>query len=196
MLVVLHGLGDRPENFIRIFESLAGPVRIVAVEALAPWGNGFTWFPSMLTQKQTTQSVNLDFQEAGQKLALTLRYLTQEYPTAPAPVVTGFSQGGAMCFLMATHFPESISAAFPLSGFLPPDWVPTKSSGNAPTLIAFHGVDDTRVSFEKANTVVQQLSSLGYSATMRSYPGVGHSISKAEKRDWLNLLQQALQKKP
>lgn len=193
MVVVLHGLGDRPESFINLFSSLRGPARVVAIRGLAPWGKGYTWFPTMLTKGETPETINSDFKEAGQKLSRTITFLTKKYPTPNAPIVTGYSQGGAMSFIMATQFPEEISVALPVSGFLREEWIPAKAPANAPPIITFHGTVDQKVSFEKTNAAMNHLSKIGYSVQMRPHPGGHHALAPKERVDWLNELQRAIE---
>src|SRR4051794_17893288 len=45
MLVLLHGLGDRPEHFLPVFESLPVKARLIAPRAPDPAGDGGSWYP-------------------------------------------------------------------------------------------------------------------------------------------------------
>ncbi len=195
MVIALHGLGDHPDSFLNLFNSLHGPARIIAVQGIAPWGKGFTWFPTMLTKEGTPENIHLDFENAGKELAITLKHLMKKFPSPILPIVTGYSQGGAMSFLMASQYPETISLALPISGFLPEDWVPKTKPKKSPPIIAFHGTIDQRVSFEKTKVLISQLSEVGFSAKLRAYQGVHHTISPKERLDWLRELQKAIQRK-
>jgi hypothetical protein len=45
MIVAVHGLGDRPEDFATLFDALPFAARVVALRGVTPYGDGFTWFP-------------------------------------------------------------------------------------------------------------------------------------------------------
>src|SRR4051794_4871298 len=44
MIVALHGLGDRPENFVAIFGEFRTRARVVAPHSHDAYGDGFAWF--------------------------------------------------------------------------------------------------------------------------------------------------------
>jgi phospholipase/carboxylesterase len=187
LVVVIHGMGGRPESILRRTELAALPVRarVVAPYGLTPLGNGegFSWFP----ERSDDASFAEDTRRAADRLDAMIAELCRLRPTAGKPIVTGFSQGGILSFTLAVLHPESLRAAFPVAGLLArPLWPTSWPAGrDQPRIHAFHGTDDRRVPFSEARAVVARLVEVGLSAELTEYPGERHTLSSAERRDLL-----------
>jgi predicted esterase len=72
--------------------------------------------------------------------------------------------------------PGAVSAALPLSGWLPPLLWPSARSAGGPPILAFHGTDDDMVPLERARAGANRLMDLGYDVKLREFVGVGHAI--------------------
>jgi phospholipase/carboxylesterase len=177
----IHGRGDRPEMFARLFASeFPVPARLVFPRGLSPEGRGFSWFQiadaGSIAGRETAEGVR----DAGERIAVLIARLAQEHSAAAKPVVFGYSQGGMLSFYLASHHPDLIAAAVPLSGFLPQSLL-QETPAPAPTY-AFHGVSDELIPVEAARATVRAFTERGGTATLVEYPHVGHQITVAVMR--------------
>lgn len=181
LLIVIHGLGDRPHRdwlyAIDIDPKLKA--RMILPQAPTPHGQGYAWFPYR-SQDHNDEALASGISEAAARLSSMIDALKAQRPTRGRAVVTGFSQGGMLSFALALSQPQKILFALPISGQLPPPlWPSTRPKrGSVPRMIALHGTADTVVSFESDEKVVQHLRGLGYPLELVRYEGVGHVISE------------------
>ncbi len=194
LVIALHGLGDRPENFATWLRELPVPARVYALRAPTPWGPGFTWFPVTSRPGGTVDPAKIGpgVDEARSRLLADLDRLVARRPTHGWPVLTGFSQGGMLSFAMAARSPERFAGVFPISGVLPESIEPLAPPAGAPRLVAFHGDDDPRVPVSLARTSIERFTAHGWKASLRSYPGVSHAIGTDERRALLEAIGGAL----
>ncbi|AKT43617.1 phospholipase [Chondromyces crocatus] len=191
MLVAIHGRGDRPETFAGALAGFDRPARVIVPRGLSPLGDGFSWFAlqSGLATDETAQGIL----EAADALASTLRHLETTRPTVGKPVVTGFSQGGALSFALALRHPDLVAAAFPIGGWVPPAILAASADAKGvPPIVALHGEDDARVPIGPTREAVAALAARGIKVELKGYPGVGHSISQEMRQDVFELLRKAL----
>jgi phospholipase/carboxylesterase len=100
-------------------------------------------------------------------------------PTQGKPIVVGFSQGGILSFGLAVRHPKYFSAAFPISGWLPPSLLPKQLDENItyPFIHALHGSEDVIVPTMKDRDSILSLRRLGIFAEFTEVPGVGHTVT-------------------
>lgn len=172
VVVAMHGLGDRPERFGQVFESLSTPARILLPAAPHPYSSGYSWFTA---DRSDEEAFAADLAAQADAIAETL---------VGRPVVTGFSQGGMLAFAIAVRHPDRVAAAYPLGGALPVSMIPDRAPlGGSPTIVALHGEADRRVDYAATAEAVQALAAVGFDATLRSYPDVEHTISDQMRAD-------------
>jgi phospholipase/carboxylesterase len=109
-------------------------------------------------------------------------------------VLTGFSQGGILTFAVATSRPELVSSALPLAGMLPQRLWPRAPPAGTQTvpLRALHGERDDLLPAAATEALVAHLRELGFDASLRTYPGVGHFVTAPMLRDYHALLREAV----
>lgn len=111
-------------------------------------------------------------------------------------ILAGFSQGAAMALHVGLRHPDRIAGILMMSGYLltgenhpcPPKTV------DFPMGI-FHGSLDPVVPQTAAEQAVEALQEHGYAPTLKTYPGLEHSVSDDELRDvfaWLTRVDSAL----
>lgn len=187
LVIAIHGLGDRPESFARLFRDLPVKARVIVPRAPIPWGAGGSWF-----EPADTPKARRDLDDAARRLSALAATLPKEKPTVGRPIVTGFSQGGILSFLLAVREPEVFSAAFPVGGRLPKDLVPVGPAPKGGVVIrAFHGAADRRIPVGPTRDLVALLKERGWDATIQTYEGVGHQISAALRKDLYAAIEQA-----
>jgi len=179
MLVAIHGLGSHPRHFLRAFQGLREPVRLILPQGPTPHRNGFSWFPLA----RADAGADLGPMEAGirasaARIARLLATLVPARPTVGKPIVTGFSQGGMLSFALALHHPEVVGLAIPVAGFLPPGLLPgTRPAGaRIPPIVALHGQADRRIKIDWVRAGVADLARAGIPVTLYEYPRVGHQL--------------------
>jgi phospholipase/carboxylesterase len=195
MIVALHGLGDRPENFARNFDDFRARARLIVPRGLDPYHDGFSWFP-ISPPRIDLDRVASGTERASRRLASSIASLARQKPTAGRPIVTGVSQGGMLSFALAVLHPEVQGEAYPVAGLLAPlhwpsSWAPGKF---APKLRSFHGEVDPLVPLAVDRQSVDRLASLGIDATLRTYPGVDHTVTAEMWRDLLKALEEAVKR--
>jgi phospholipase/carboxylesterase len=188
--LAVHGLGDRPEAFSRLFQDFPVAAHVYVLRAPRPYHNGFDWFGVQVSgpPDALAQAVR----HAADGVAAIAVVLARDPRNAGLPVVTGFSQGGYVSFAMAALHPELIRAALPVAGSLPRPLWPTRASDNLPPIIAFHGVADPVVALAPTRELCDALRGQRFNATLTEYPDVGHQIAPAIFRDWQDALSAQL----
>lgn len=197
MLVAIHGLGDRPENFKDIIADLPATARVIVPRGLDPTEEGFSWFP-LRARTQDVAGLSQGIAAAADRLAALISELQRSRPTVGLPVITGFSQGGMLSFELAVHHPELCSVAVPVGGWLPPPlWPGTlPQQRKLPKIIALHGEADPAVKFPPTLAAVEHLEKIGWPIALKRYPDVGHAIPPIVRRELFSQLQRALEVKP
>jgi phospholipase/carboxylesterase len=189
LLVVLHWSGSTPEEVAELADWPALPVRMLFPQGAHPRPTGWSWFPREYGEMDA-EAARAETFRAVDELAAWLDAARRELPTAGAPMVAGVSYGGDLAWLLAVHRPASVSSAFPVAARFLPEWLPGRRNfeGRGPWIVAFHGEDDATVPLAPTREGVARLRTLGYSAELRAYPGVGHDFAAAMRADLGRLL--------
>jgi phospholipase/carboxylesterase len=187
LLVVLHGLGDTPEDFVDLYAGLSTPARIIAARAPDPWSSGSSWFP--IDHKPDSARA---IEGRARDVRALIEHLSRARPTLGKAVVSGFSQGGVLSFALAAYHPEVLTGAVPVAGGLFPGLPPAKAAPKAFSLHAFHGRDDRRILLTDAERAMSALKSKGTRASLTDFPNVGHSIPPAMARQVLAAIDELL----
>lgn len=190
VVFALHGLGDRPEAFARLFVGLPVKARVIALRAIEPYSSGFSWFRFQgVSDDERAEGIR----EAARVVAKAMREVREKRPVVGKPIVTGFSQGGMLSFELGVNHPSEVGAAFPISGYLPPRLIPeSNTTPDRPRIEALHGEDDARLPIEPTRVEVERLQKLSVPVRLREYPGVGHSVSAEMRQDLFSLLSEAV----
>lgn len=179
-LVALHGLGDRPEAFCRLFTGLEARARVVCPAAFDPWGpSGRSWFALSDDEKVRAASIAA----AAARLAEWL----PRWRGAAAPVVTGFSQGGMLSLALAARHGHAVRAAVAVGGALPAPLWPESAAG-LPPVVVLHGAEDRRVPLAPTLALVEAWQARGGKADLEVFPGVGHHVPPELRARWLRAL--------
>lgn len=179
VVVALHGLGDNPASFRLLLEDLPARARVVIPRAPMPHGaDGFSWFDFRGAAGDETL-LSRGVADAAGRLAQLIASVATRRGGPARVVVTGFSQGGMLSFTLAASHPDRVAAAVPIAGYLPsPLWPSSRPTVRPlPKVLALHGEADRVIPLESARWSVEALRGNGYDATLRSFPGVKHSIS-------------------
>lgn len=193
LVVALHGMGDRPETFARLFQGLKVRARVLLPRAPRPHGDGGSWYLTVREDREPEARAE-SIEDAADRLATLIAKVKLLYPTTGRAVVTGFSQGGVLAFVLAIRHPELFKLAVPLAGELP--WrlrpLPPQVGTSAPRIRAMHGTADRNFSLDGTQRGIEHLVGLDYDATVTPYPGVKHKLSPAMRTDLYRLLSEAL----
>lgn len=195
VLVMIHGLGDRADNFLHLTDSLHTPHRALSLQGLNPYngsfGNGFAWFQTRVRAGQD-KKLAAEIDHAAAAVAKGLRALNQkEDKLGRKFVVTGFSQGGILSYALAVQYPELIATAVPISGLLPTASRRPKDKKRT-KVVAFHGEADEIVPFARGRELGQWLRGQGFDYELQSFPEVGHRIPAPMANPLLHTLDRIL----
>jgi phospholipase/carboxylesterase len=191
LVIAIHGLGDTPQGFAPVIAELPVPARVLLPQAPTAYSQGYAWF--RFRPGRTEEELAEGISEGTERVAAFVDWARKARPTSGLPVITGFSQGGMLSFALAVRLQDRLKAAIPVSGGLPrPLWPSTTPPPNAPQIIAFHGEDDTVVPPSSGEKSIAHLAQLGFPATYRSFPGVGHSIPTSVRRALHEALRDAI----
>jgi phospholipase/carboxylesterase len=185
LVVAIHGMGDKPDNWIESWRSFPHKAQIVLPRAFTKYGEGYSWFE--LRDGITDAELGAEVGAAEEKLWKGIAKLAGTRRL----IVTGFSQGGILSFAIAARHPDKVAYAFPVSGSCPGPLLP-KDKAKAAPLVAFHGTADTVLAFKWGQGAVNAFKEQGNDATLKVYPGVGHTITPEMRADLWAEIQKAL----
>lgn len=175
VVIAIHGLGDRPESLVALVERCALPVRVVAPRGPIPHHDGYSWFDVRFGDGGTsfdTAQIAASADQIGALISQMAREGVHD------PVVTGFSQGGVLSFVLATRHPDALSRAIPISGALPEALLPAgPPPAGAPPIRAVHGEADRVLPVAGAEASVSRLEQLGWDAALTTFPATDHTVS-------------------
>ena len=109
-------------------------------------------------------------------------------------VLAGFSQGGALSLYTGMQLPSKLAGIVIMSGYLPHESGFTIANGLDDTPIWHgHGAADPLVRITAANESQSAVKAKGATNyTLKTYPGLAHSVNPQEIGDVLSFLQQIL----
>lgn len=189
LIVGLHGLGDEPENFLELLRTLPLRARLAAARALTPYGQGYAWLPPSRPHNIDERAPAV--QQAAARLTPALAALAAARPTCGRPIVIGFSQGAMVAYGLAAGPQPALGAVFPIAGYLPPSLIPNRAPAVAPRIVAMHGTADSVVSFRDDQGSIRALERAGYPIELRSYSGIGHTVSAQMRMELGELVRSA-----
>jgi phospholipase/carboxylesterase len=194
MVIVVHGLGDTPENFKELYETLPNRCRVIIPRAFISWRMGYSWFDIDLPYAERGKSFSDDVAFAAKRVAALIEHLLKTKPTSGKPIVSGFSQGGMISFTLAVNHPEVVSLAIPIGGALPAGIEPRDSSA-IPPIRALHGTEDAIVPAAFARSSISRLKKKGLDAALVEYPGVPHAVSEEMRQALFREIAEHLKKR-
>ena len=175
LIVGIHGRGGGPRHFGRVWKDFPDKVEIAMPQGFQPFGEGWQWFdwPPELSDGELADRVAA----AEAKLWPAI----VEIAHGRKVIVTGFSQGAVLSYVLAARHPDAIAYAFPMSGGAPHKLLPHDHARAAP-VYAMHGTADQTLSIDYGRAAVAAFQREGDAAELREYPGVGHTMTP-EMRD-------------
>ena len=183
LVIALHGLGDTPEAFIEVVTSMGLRLRVAAPAAINRWGDGYSWF-GMRAELPRARWV-AEMRHAAEVTTAEVQRVAASQPTCGLPILLGFSQGAMLSYAALARPGAGVFAALPIGGMLPRElWPEARDVGGLlPSVTAFHGEADARVSLDEDRATSDAFRDVGFRADLRTYPGVGHAIPPAVARD-------------
>lgn len=173
VVVVFHGLGDKPENMVEMIASCGLNLRIVAPHGEIPYHDGWSWFDVHALGE------DMSYDEAAMISAVDR--LSEQLPRWRTPgkplTVTGFSQGGVLTYGIALRHPDQIDQAIPIAGTWPLSRLPPLPAIPPPPLRAMHGTADDVVPLAPTSALVAALAQGGWNVTLSVAQGVEHTVS-------------------
>lgn len=193
LLVGLHGYGDSPENFIRLWEMFQRPDFIYACPS-APYPfmennlTGYSWFTRGEDAAETARlnQISADYVMAA-IMELKRRYRVSEV------FLFGFSQGCSLTWMTGMYNPEEFVGLIGFAGGLDTADVEMPAVGDLSGLNVFAagGTMDAAVNAQTVSAGAETLEDLGAQTVFHSWEGV-HSVSRStlqQAQAWMESLR-------
>lgn len=183
----LHGYGSNERDL----PSLAGylPDGLAWASLRAPIEMGYgaaAWFPLSLPEEPAMDGVEAASDAIWQWVDTNLDPGVRVVPI-------GFSQGGCMALHLLRTRLERVPAAVALAGFVPPGQLAADDTVREALPPVFYGRGDSDpVIWPAAVERTEAWVARHTTATVRVYPGLGHSVNEAELADMRRFLASAL----
>jgi phospholipase/carboxylesterase len=178
LVVVLHGLGDRPSVPIGPYRDLPVAVRVVLPRAPLAWHEGYAWSTIRVLDGDVPGLTAAVGEQAG-RVAAFLDVLRASLPLRGPVILSGFSQGGIVALAVAMQHPGSLGLVLPLAAWLPPA-LEVDASAEAPPIRWMHGTADERVPFAMAELAAMDLRARGHDVSLVPIEGGAHVMTDAE----------------
>jgi phospholipase/carboxylesterase len=170
LVLSLHPMGGNPAGALEVFTALHVPALVVApCGGYEDAAGSCEWYP--LRDARGAQ-------DAADRVAAVLAALRDT--TRGLPVVMGFSQGAVVALALAHHHPEAVKAVFAVAGALPPVSNARSASARLPSVHLFLGEADPVFPLAVVKATLETLRAEGYTADLRTFPGLDHDMSDAE----------------
>lgn len=187
LVILMHGRGSHERDLTSLIPMLPGGAVFASLRAPLPFesGDGWEWFAST-----TPGAPALD--EANAVTDALIEWCDR-FVSSSAPALVGFSQGGAMATHAMRRAPERFSRYVSLAGFVVPGRLDTDAALQQLKPPVFWGRDeaDPVIPTEAVERTAEWLP-VHSSLVERTYPGIGHSISREEMADVAEFLAPVL----
>ena len=194
LVVGLHGYGDSPENFVRIWDFFDAPDFIYACPR-GPYPyiennvTNFSWFRPI---EGDTDIQELDLLSTEYVMAL-IDDLKAKYMISDV-FLFGFSQGCSLTWITGLTHPDEFTGLIGFGGTLDTTYVSPSSFGDVTGLNAFvaNGTMDEAVDIEAGMTTVEILENLGVETIFSTWEGI-HAVNVPvllQAQEWMETLRQ------
>ena len=182
LVIALHGMGDRADNYARIFQHMKTPSRVVLIQAPDTWRRGYSWFGGK-RPKKPAKVHNAQIVSSADRVAKLTRKIMKTRPTLGKPIVTGFSQGGMLSFLLPLRYPDLYGLSIPIAGVLPRAFLPKKKKSYPTKVIGLHGDRDKIMPLSRTQQRIKRLKRIGVDVEIEVFENVRHRVTwKIQKR--------------
>ncbi len=166
LVVELHGLADHPRPPVGAYLALARPIRLVMPEGpITLQGDEHAWTPVRVLDDRPDE-LDADLGRNVPALAELVRVVRLARPTAGAPVLVGYSQGGHQAFVLGLEHPELFALVVPMAAWLAPSRVRPAPPERAVPIHGFHAREDERVPLGPTEAIYDALRAEGWDATL------------------------------
>ncbi len=183
LLVLMHGYGSHEGDLFAMSPALPLEPVIAAVRAPIPESGGWAWW-----SRQDSPAGEPPMERVDAAASAVLDWL-DTVDSGPVSLL-GFSQGGALALQLLRQAPERFAATVSLSGFI----ASGEHAGDArlaevkPPVFWGRGTDDAIIPNDAVDRTAEWMPR-HTTATIRSYEGIGHSISTAELAEFSGFLR-------
>ena len=177
VVVMLHGRGDRAENFIQFSQELS----VEKAAFLAPQAIQNTWYPFSFMEAVERNEPQLSLSLGG--VAELMDNLQGLGFDAHHIYLLGFSQGACLSLEYGARHARRYGGIIAFTGGLIGQQIDAAQySGNFEETPIFIGSSDhdPHVPEARIDESEQMLTELGASVTKKIYPGIGHTIVQEE----------------
>jgi len=175
-MILLHGRGASAEDIMTVAAELTQP----GFAYLAPQAAGNAWYPNPFT---ATLESNEPYLSSALETIETLLARVEETIPAQRVILLGFSQGACLTLEFAARHARRYGGVVGLSGgLIGPDGTPRDYPGGFDGTPAFLGCSDVdpHIRADRVLEAGEVYKRLGAQATVRLYPGMGHTVSQEE----------------
>lgn len=200
LVVILHGHGANPRNYVGIFERVASSLDAIVFAPYGPYpipleeGHGYSWYPapwffrellrtgtSSGDRAQRRGEIERQEQEVSNNYVLAaIDHASGEWPVDPDRVfLMGHSEGGVLAYGLALEHPELFRGLIVVGSRLrESDSTPEILSGAAGRLevMICHSRGDSAIGFDHAKAADDTLKSGGVQSKVFPYEG-GHGFT-------------------
>ena len=164
LIVALHGYGGNAQDIASVWRGPAarfGAV-LIAPQAIQAADAGFSW--GVVEQGEYLVMRAIERARAGHNV------------DPKRIVLTGFSQGGGMCFTLGLRQPGLFAGVIPVAGVYEDrvDPIPPQSRATLPRFVIMNGADDREA--ENNRAAAERLKAINVPVLLRIYDNVGHAF--------------------
>lgn len=194
LVIAMHWMRSTPEEFEKYVSGFKYPVRILLVEGLYPYKEGFSFYPTEPVNyyKMSQDEKMKVFVNEGEKLAKFVQAAVKLYAPSKKPIVIGASQGGDLSYYLALKHSKIIGMAMPLLATIDHRIIPKKKAKYSASIFTFHGKEDPIVPISEAVRHHTEIKKKGFAAEFYTYPGVKHDISEEMQMDYMRIIESLL----
>lgn len=200
LVMILHGHGANPENYVGIFERVASSLEAIVCAPYGPYpipferGHGYSWYPapwlfqevlgtnsSIDDRAQRRKDIELQEQAVSRGFVLAaIDHVSDALPVDRDRVfLMGHSEGGVLAYGLALENPDLFRGLIVVGARLrESDATPeilTRAAGRLDVMIC-HSRDDEAISFNHAKAAAEVLKGAGIQNKVYSYEG-GHGFT-------------------
>ncbi|MBA2753351.1 MAG: dienelactone hydrolase family protein [Chloroflexia bacterium] len=176
-VIALHGRGSSAGDILGLVETVAP----FALARWAPEAAGSTWYPHSFLVPVENNQPYLD--SALAKIDRIVAELVAASISHDRIALLGFSQGACLALEYAARHARRWGAVIGLSGgLIGPPGTPRDYPGSLAGTPVFLGCSDTdaHIPLERVHESTAVFRAMGASVTERIYPGMGHTVNRAE----------------